>query len=64
MKSIEVIISPSGATKIETRGFIGSECRQADEFLRKALGSSEHESLSPEYHATPSIQQASSILRY
>ena len=38
MKTIEVIISPKGETKIETRGFAGSSCRQASQFLEQALG--------------------------
>jgi hypothetical protein len=38
MKLIELIVSPTGDTKLETRGFAGSECRQASAFLEQALG--------------------------
>ncbi|MCH7727466.1 MAG: DUF2997 domain-containing protein, partial [Planctomycetes bacterium] len=29
MKTIEIIVSPTGETKIETKGFSGAECRDA-----------------------------------
>lgn len=29
MKTIEVIVSPNGQTKLETKGFAGSQCREA-----------------------------------
>ena len=38
MKIIEMIVSPTGETKIETKGFSGSSCQAASEFLEKALG--------------------------
>ena len=38
MKSIEVIISPTGTTTVQTRGFVGESCRDASQALEKALG--------------------------
>jgi len=35
---IEIVVSPTGETKLETRGFAGSECRQASAFLEQTLG--------------------------
>ncbi len=35
---IEIIVSPTGQTKIETKGFAGSSCRDASRFLEEALG--------------------------
>ncbi len=35
---IEVTVSPAGEIRIETRGFQGQACRNADAFLRSALG--------------------------
>lgn len=35
---IEVIVTPSGETRIETKGFTGSECRDASRQLEQALG--------------------------
>ena len=37
-QTIEVVISPQGETKIETKGFAGSTCQQASQFLEQALG--------------------------
>ena len=35
---IEVIVSPTGETSIQTKGYQGSDCLQASKFLEKALG--------------------------
>jgi hypothetical protein len=35
---IEVVISPSGQTRIETHGFAGNACRDASRFLEEGLG--------------------------
>ena len=37
-KIIEVIVSPKGETRIETKGFSGAECRDASKFIEQALG--------------------------
>ncbi|MCE9554684.1 MAG: DUF2997 domain-containing protein [Planctomycetes bacterium] len=55
MKLIEVIVSPTGETKVETKGFAGAECQQASQFIEKALGQRIAESLTAEFH---SVQQA------
>jgi hypothetical protein len=49
-KTIEVIVSPDGQTRVETKGFTGTECRQASEFLEKALGRRSSEQLTAEFH--------------
>jgi hypothetical protein len=38
MKTIEVVISPTGETKLQTSGFTGGSCREASAFLEAALG--------------------------
>jgi len=38
MKTIELIVSPNGETKLETKGFSGDACRVASAFLEAALG--------------------------
>jgi hypothetical protein len=38
MRTIEIIVSPQGEALVETKGFAGSECQKASEFLQKALG--------------------------
>ena len=38
-QTIEVIVSPTGETKIETKGFIGSSCRDASRFIEQPWAS-------------------------
>jgi hypothetical protein len=38
MKSIEITISPTGETVVQTKGFTGSTCREASKTLEQALG--------------------------
>ena len=48
-KTIEITVSPEGATSIKTSGFTGSSCRDATRELEQALGVAGRESLLPEY---------------
>jgi hypothetical protein len=48
---IEVVVSPTGETKVETKGFAGAGCRDASKFLETALGLRASEQLTAEYHA-------------
>ena len=50
VNSIEVIISPDGSSRLETKGFRGSECRQASRFLEQALGIRRAEQLTDEFY--------------
>jgi hypothetical protein len=54
LKTIEITVSPAGQTSVETKGFSGSECRQASEFLEKALGQRTGEQLTGEFYAQES----------
>jgi hypothetical protein len=57
-KIIRVIVGPRGETKIETRGFSGSDCREASRFIEHALGQSVSEQLTAEfYQSQPAEQQ-------
>ncbi len=38
MKTIEIVVAPSGAVTVETRGFSGPSCLEASRFLETALG--------------------------
>ena len=49
MKTIEITVTPTGETVVETRGFEGSSCRQASEFLEKALGQRTQERFTSEF---------------
>lgn len=56
-KLIEIVVSPSGETRIETKGFTGGSCRAASQLLEAALGSRASEQLTAEFHQAASIQQ-------
>jgi hypothetical protein len=49
MKIIEVIIYPDGSSRVETRGFQGSDCQQASRLIEQALGSRQQERTTPEF---------------
>lgn len=57
-KTIQIIVSPTGATRVETRGFAGSSCQQASRFLEEALGRRTSESLTPEFHQQQAGQES------
>ena len=56
-QTIEIIVSPSGESRIETKGFIGGECRQASDYLERALGQRTSEQLTAEFHQSAISQQ-------
>jgi Protein of unknown function (DUF2997) len=35
---IEVVVSPTGETTVQTKGYAGADCLQASKFLEQALG--------------------------
>lgn len=57
-KTIEITVLPNGQTKVETKGFVGAECRQASQFIEKALGQQTDEVLKAEFHQRASYQQS------
>jgi hypothetical protein len=59
LKIIEVVISPSGETRVETKGFSGASCRAASELLERALGQKTDEQLTSEFHAAHSATTVS-----
>jgi hypothetical protein len=58
MKSpiIEIVISPQGETRVETKGFAGSSCRQASRFLEQALGTMAKETVTAEFYEQEAAQ--------
>tara|TARA_R110000868_G_scaffold123899_4_gene327821 strand:- start:249 stop:443 length:195 start_codon:yes stop_codon:yes gene_type:complete len=50
LKTIDIIFSTDGQSRIETRGFTGSQCKDASRFLETALGKVSSEQLTAEYH--------------
>ena len=57
MKIIEIVVSPTGQTQVQTKGFAGATCRQASEFLEKALGRTTGEQLTGAFHQGVEQQQ-------
>ena len=54
---IEVIVSPTGETKLQTKGYAGSDCLQASKFLEEALGTPLSESKTAEFYAAATTEQ-------
>lgn len=50
MKVIEITVSLTGQSRVETKGFAGAECRQASEFVESALGQRTAEQLTSEFY--------------
>lgn len=57
MKIIQITISPSGETTIETKGYEGSTCRHGSAFLTRALGQTTSEQLKSEFYSVPCESQ-------
>ena len=57
MKTIEITFLPNGQSRMETKGFTGTQCRDASRFLEQALGQQTHEVLKSEFHQTANVSQ-------
>jgi hypothetical protein len=55
---IEVTISPTGETKVQTKGFVGATCRDASQFIEQALGQRAQEQLTGEFYIQQGQQQS------
>jgi hypothetical protein len=56
-KTIEITVDPKGQTTVETRGFTGSQCREASRFVEQALGKTTTEQLKPEFYQPQATEQ-------
>lgn len=54
---IEIVITDTGDTTVQTKGFVGASCRQASQFMEQALGETASETLMSEFHETIPAQQ-------
>ncbi len=54
---IEIIVGPTGATTVQTRGFQGASCRDASRFIEEALGQKTGERFTSEFYQTQSVEQ-------
>jgi len=55
-QNIEIIVSPTGQAQVLTRGFDGSNSRDASRFIELALGKSTQEQLTSEFYQPASLQ--------
>jgi len=58
MKTIEITISPSGETKLESKNFTGADCQLATRSLEAALGCCISETLSAGYFEAQTTSQS------
>ena len=56
-KTIELIVSPTGQTRLETKGYTGSSCRDASRAFEAALGISQGDQLTVEFHQAANSDQ-------
>jgi hypothetical protein len=49
---IEVVVSPTGETTVQTKGYSGTDCFQASKFLEEALGVKTAEKPTAEFYAS------------
>jgi len=54
---IEIIVSPTGETTVQTRGFVGGDCVHASRWLEDALGNATADRKTSEYFASQPTQQ-------
>ena len=57
MKIIEIVIAPTGESRLETKGFAGSECQEASRPLEAAIGSATSETRTAEFHEVRNQQE-------
>jgi hypothetical protein len=55
---IEVTVSPTGETRVETKGFAGASCRKASRALEAALGVRQAEQLTAEFYSVAASENA------
>jgi len=56
-QTIEIIVTPTGQTSLQTLGFTGASCQQASRFLEDALGQKTSDRRTAEFYQTTSIEQ-------
>jgi hypothetical protein len=61
MKTIEITVNPLGETKIETKGFSGSECLEATRELERALGMTSNDKRTAEFYSQANAANHNSL---
>lgn len=57
-QTIEVTVSPTGETNIQTKGFAGASCREASKLIERALGIVQSDTPTAEMHQAQTTNQA------
>jgi hypothetical protein len=55
-KVIEITVSPSGETRLETKGFTGRSCQLASIFLELTLGKKQSDRMTGEFYVQETNQ--------
>jgi len=58
-KTIEIIVDPQGNSQVQTKGFAGSSCLAASQFIEQALGQQTSQRTTPEFYTSQSVQSTS-----
>ena len=58
MKSIEILVSPTGDLRIDAVGFSGADCDRATAFLEEVLGKAMAKQRKPEFYRKACRKQA------
>ena len=62
-QQIQIDVSPTGESKLQTSGFTGTTCQEASRFLEQALGKQTAETLTSEYYSSLTTPQQSQHLK-
>ena len=60
-KTLEILISPQGETKVTTLGFSGTACQEASRFLEVALGTHTSERLTSDFYQDLQQQERNQV---
>lgn len=55
---IEVVVSPNGATTVQTKGYQGTACLDASRFLEQALGTVTQERRTGDFYEAAIVPQS------
>ena len=61
MKTIEITVDPQGNSSVTTKGFSGSSCKHASEFIERSLGRPVSDQWTAEYHNVANSAQQLSL---
>jgi len=57
MRTIEVLITPTGEATVQTRGYTGADCLRASKWLERSLGITTADQKTPEYFQAEQLRQ-------